>query len=466
MKHIFSFLLILISATSFSQNLGNPAVIGQSSRNQKVGKGFQIEDTLLAKGKVRFSVVSVGSTKDTFVTVVDTAGYISKVGKSTFLAEIAKDNLGVSYRTDSIRLYIIGSTDTIVFGYAVRGLAYASDTLSWYVGNTRTANYIGGGGGVASLSGLTAATTTNTINNVNNTQEWQWNSLTSGIGLKLSSNSTGAASNTQTLFSLSQSGANVNVNQTTYVQKISNSKTGSGSRNVGLRIDITNGSSTKNAGLIINSTGGTSPRSLIVENGGGAIELNGEYLYFQGSDKFIFGNGSNLAYSAGDRAHSFSTSNACYAYFASNISNANPFTINRPATRDYELMFGGASAGASTWLSFETSINTIRSLSGTLSFSANTGLGSGGVTYTPSYIMHVYGSNQNVGIGTATPVSSALLEINSTTKGTLITRMTGLQAEAISSPATMLLVAITNGNGSVITSTGFWYYDGTTWIKL
>lgn len=88
MRKLTFIYLFLLSFVSFSQNLGNPAVIGQSSRNQKVGRGFQIEDTLLAKGKVRFSVVSVGSTKDTFVTVVDTAGYISKVGKSTFLSGV------------------------------------------------------------------------------------------------------------------------------------------------------------------------------------------------------------------------------------------------------------------------------------------------------------------------------------------------------------------------------------------
>jgi len=88
MRKLTFIYLFLLSFVSFSQNLGNPAVIGQSSRNQKVGKGFQIEDTLLAKGKVRFSVVSVGSTKDTFVTVVDTAGYVSKVGKSTFLSGV------------------------------------------------------------------------------------------------------------------------------------------------------------------------------------------------------------------------------------------------------------------------------------------------------------------------------------------------------------------------------------------
>ncbi|WP_158497198.1 tail fiber domain-containing protein [Micavibrio aeruginosavorus] len=44
-----------------------------------------------------------------------------------------------------------------------------------------------GGGG--SLSSLTAATATNTINNANFTQNWQWNTVTTGSGLALSSTS-------------------------------------------------------------------------------------------------------------------------------------------------------------------------------------------------------------------------------------------------------------------------------------
>lgn len=72
---------------------------------------------------------------------------------------------------------------------------------------------------------------------------------------------------------------------------------------------------------------------------------------------------------------------------------------------------------------------------------------------------------EDVGIGGA-PNASTLLELNSTTKGFAPPRMTGTQAEAISSPLESLLVYATDGSGSVITSKGWWGYDGSTWVKL
>jgi hypothetical protein len=72
----------------------------------------------------------------------------------------------------------------------------------------------------------------------------------------------------------------------------------------------------------------------------------------------------------------------------------------------------------------------------------------------------------NVGIGTASPNASALLDVSSTTKGFLPPRMTGAQAELIGTPAAGLLVYSTDGSGATITSLGWWGYNGTTWVKL
>ena len=62
--------------------------------------------------------------------------------------------------------------------------------------------------------------------------------------------------------------------------------------------------------------------------------------------------------------------------------------------------------------------------------------------------------------------ASAQLDAASTTRGFLMPRMTGTQAEAISSPAEGLLVYATDGSGATITTKGWWGYDGSTWVKL
>jgi hypothetical protein len=66
---------------------------------------------------------------------------------------------------------------------------------------------------------------------------------------------------------------------------------------------------------------------------------------------------------------------------------------------------------------------------------------------------------QNVGIGTATPGPSALLQLETTSKGFLIPRMTDAQMQAISTPATGDLVYNT-------TYTNFYCYNGTIWTPI
>ncbi|MBL0334940.1 MAG: hypothetical protein IPP73_06380 [Chitinophagaceae bacterium] len=66
---------------------------------------------------------------------------------------------------------------------------------------------------------------------------------------------------------------------------------------------------------------------------------------------------------------------------------------------------------------------------------------------------------QSVGIGTTTPLSSAQLDITSTTKGVLVPRMTTVERISISTPAKGLLVFDN-------TSSSFWVYDGTVWTEI
>ncbi len=57
------------------------------------------------------------------------------------------------------------------------------------------------------------------------------------------------------------------------------------------------------------------------------------------------------------------------------------------------------------------------------------------------------------------PDASAMLDVKSTAKGMLVPRMTTVQRDAIATPATGLLVFVTDTNS-------FWYYNGTAWIDL
>jgi hypothetical protein len=71
----------------------------------------------------------------------------------------------------------------------------------------------------------------------------------------------------------------------------------------------------------------------------------------------------------------------------------------------------------------------------------------------------VLDSNGRLGVGTATPNSTAKVDITSTTQGLLMPRLTGIQQAAISSPATGLIIYNTD-------SVAFVYYTGSQWLKI
>ena len=63
-----------------------------------------------------------------------------------------------------------------------------------------------------------------------------------------------------------------------------------------------------------------------------------------------------------------------------------------------------------------------------------------------------------VGIGTAAPDNSAMLDVTASNKGFLFPRMTSLQRNAIAAPATGLYVFDVNSNS-------LWFYNGVHWIN-
>lgn len=70
-------------------------------------------------------------------------------------------------------------------------------------------------------------------------------------------------------------------------------------------------------------------------------------------------------------------------------------------------------------------------------------------------------SQAQVGINTTTPDASAMLDIAATDKGILIPRITEIQKNAITAPATGLLIFQSDG-----ADPGFYFYSGTNWDYL
>lgn len=67
-------------------------------------------------------------------------------------------------------------------------------------------------------------------------------------------------------------------------------------------------------------------------------------------------------------------------------------------------------------------------------------------------------AQDNMGVGTATPDPSAVLDLDATDKGLLVPRMTTQQRTLIFQPATGLMVYDTDTDQ-------FWYYDGSQWVQ-
>ena len=73
---------------------------------------------------------------------------------------------------------------------------------------------------------------------------------------------------------------------------------------------------------------------------------------------------------------------------------------------------------------------------------------------------NIFPASGSAGVGTTTPVSSAVIELQSTTQGLLAPRMTKAQRDAIVAPATGLLIFQTNSQP------GFYYYSGAAWTAM
>ena len=143
------------------------------------------------------------------------------------------------------------------------------------------------------------------------------------------------------------------------------------------------------------------------------------------------------------------------------------FDALSPMTTSGDIIYGGLS-GTGTRLAKGTDGQILTLASGVPAWVATSSIGGSGTT---NYITKftagttlgnslIFDNGTTVGIGTASPDATSVLDLTSTTKGMLAPRMTQVQKSAISSPATGLLIYQTDG------TTGFYYYTGSAWIGL
>jgi len=168
--------------------------------------------------------------------------------------------------------------------------------------------------------------------------------------------------------------------------------------------------------------------------------------------------------------------------FLANNSNANTTTTNSSGYTTNLAMNGSGTNNViniGTYASYDNAISC--NLSGALSSATianmygirlNAPTATTGLTITNNWgIYSAWTLAKNyfagvVSIGTTTPNSSAVLQVNSTTQGFLPPRMTGAQANVISSPAEGLMVYITDTITSPFLIKGWWGYNGATWTQI
>jgi len=73
---------------------------------------------------------------------------------------------------------------------------------------------------------------------------------------------------------------------------------------------------------------------------------------------------------------------------------------------------------------------------------------------------NLYNNGSAVAVGTTTPNNSAALQISSSSQGILLPSMTAAQKNAITTPATGLLIFQTDSNP------GFYFFNGTAWVPI
>lgn len=295
------------------------------------------------------------------------------------------------------------------------------------------------------ISGLSVATATNTINNANYLQEWQWNSLTAGnSGLRLSANTTGSTG--LRLLEILLSGANSSSAQTTYGSYTANTKTGTGSTNVGAFFAASGGAianyaiQTDASGFSMYRNSSTTILALkcFIESNQTVFETTNGKISFRTKWNGSAGTDSLTIDSAGI---------VTIAYCPLNL------TPTIPGTGYVTAMNILAGSGGVSRLQFG-----LDSAQQAMIIMGNSSLRFYNTQQAGDF-MRIWSTTGNVqiqNVGTYTDIASARLAVNSTDQGVLLPRMTTTQKAAITTPATGLIVYDTTLNKLAVFTGAVW----------
>ena len=400
--------------------------------------------------KAYFTGLTTNNNTDKFIGVNSATKEIYEIDTSFYVSKNYLNSIG------------LGSVTSVATGYGLSGGPITtSGTLLVDTSNIASKTYVNSkvasSGGSSSLSSLTAATATNTIDNKAYQQTWKWDSLSSGTGMKISTASTLASGNTQTLFEIEQTGTNATSSLKTYATKIKSTKSSNSNSNVALYLEASG----------VSSSGPSNSRAL--EIGGGEIYINtggttNPYFRFA-SGAYWFDNTVGLqtfnAPAGTNTGFSFEPNSVYGINFKNHFSSTAGFGFSNYSSTRNAMLFGAQGYFASYYAQQASAVVLERDKD-VFSISADSATGS--FFFTPTKILSVRGKTTNVGIGTQLPDASAILDLTSTTKGFLPPRMTSTQGSALT-PIEGLLIYVTDTNGT-FTSKGWWGYNGSAWEKL
>ena len=293
----------------------------------------------------------------------------------------------------------------VLMKYSLKALLLATTVLACIPGSAQA----------TALSDLTAATADHSIDNGNKKQIWNWNTLSSGKGLTLHTNSTsGVSGGGETLLFVHSEGEHVNSNILTYQVAFENEHTGTNSTNYGLTSGANYG--THNIGIQGYTSGTNDGDTGII---GIATGATGATYGIRGS-----------SYSSTGYAGYFDNNNGGYAAAFMGgkvgIGTATPQSLVHAYGGEVQVGSSGASCAAANSGAIRFSSSTLYFCNGSAWTSIGGGGGSGTVSNGSAGQVAYYQSNgttvigtstlnivsSNVGVGVASPAYS--LDVNGT----------------------------------------------------